>query len=252
MSKPIVFFDLETTGKSNNNDDVRIIEISAVKVNPETLEVIDTLYHKCNNDGVPIQPDATERHGMVEADLVGLPPFRAFAKETFDFFDGCDVGGYYCTVFDIPILYYSFIREGLTWDYRNVKNYDIYTLYRKYNSGKLGDVYKKFTGKDLEDAHHATADIDATLEVYKIMRGRQEEFEDADLTTFTENVDMAGKFKVRILENGKKEIILTFGKHKDRNVDDVDASYFKWMMNSDDFAVDTKYYAKMIYEKKEK
>ena len=75
MNKPIVFFDLETTGKSQNPDDVRIIEISAVKVNPETLEEIDKLYYKCNNDGVPIDPDATERHGLVEADLIGFPPF---------------------------------------------------------------------------------------------------------------------------------------------------------------------------------
>ena len=136
MSKPIVFFDLETTGKSKNPDDVRIIEISAIKVNPDTLEETDRLYHKCSNDGVPIDPDATERHGMVEADVAGYPPFSKYAKETFDFFQGCDVGGYYSSVFDIPILYYSFIREGLTWDYKNVKNYDVFTLYRRYNSNQ--------------------------------------------------------------------------------------------------------------------
>ena len=115
MRRPIVFFDLETTGKSQNPDDVRILEISAVKVNPETLEEIDKLYYKCNNDGVPIDPDATERHGLVEADLIGFPPFKEVAKQTFDFFNGCDVGGYYCSVFDIPILYYSFIRAGFTF-----------------------------------------------------------------------------------------------------------------------------------------
>ena len=181
MRRPIVFFDLETTGKSQNPDDVRILEISAVKVNPETLEVIDKLYYKCNNDGVPIDPDATERHGLVEADLIGFPPFKEVAKQSFDFFNGCDVGGYYCSVFDIPILYYSFIRAGFTWDYKTINNYDIYTLYRKFNSGKLADVYKKYTGKDLTDAHHATADIDATLEIYKEMRNRSEEFESSDL-----------------------------------------------------------------------
>lgn len=250
MSKPIVFFDLETTGKSQNPDDVRIIEISAVKVKPENLEIIDKLYFKCNNDGVPIQPDATERHGMVEADLVGFPPFRDVAKKSFEFFDGCDVGGYYCTVFDIPILYYSFIRSGITWNYKVVNNYDIYTLYRKYNSGKLGDVYKKFTGKDLNDAHHATADIEATLEIYRIMRERDEEFEAADLNTFSENLDMPGNFKIRILESGVKEIYVDFGKWKGSSIDKVDKSYFKWMMDNETFPVDTRHYAKMIYERK--
>ena len=251
MSKPIVFYDLETTGKTNNNyDDVRIIEISAQKVDPDTLEVLDTLYYKCNNDGVPIQPDATERHGMVEADLVGYPTFTSVAKNVFDFFEGCDVGGYYCSVFDIPILYYSFIRAGLTWNYKNLKNYDIYTLYRKFHSGKLIDVYKVYTGKDLNEAHHASADIEATLEVYREMRKKNEEFEEADLDYFNGRLDMPGNFRIRLLENGAKEVYVDFGKWKGVSVDKVDKSYFKWMMENDTFPADTRYYARMIYERK--
>lgn len=251
MSKPIVFFDLETTGKTQNNyEDVRIIEISAKKVDPDTLEEIDSLYFKCNNDGVPIAPDATERHGMVEADIADYPPFSVHAKEVFDFFQGCDVGGYYSSVFDIPILYYSFIRAGLTWDYKNVKNYDIFSLYRKYNSNHLCDVYKRLTGKDLNDAHHATADIEATLEIYKIMRGNDQEFEDSELNYFNDRLDMPGNFKIRILEDGVKEIYLDFGKWKGTSVDKVEKSYFKWIMENESFPVDTRHYARMIYERK--
>ena len=248
--KPIVFFDLETTGKSQNYDNVRIIEISAIKVNPETLDVIDTLYYKCNNGDVPIDPDATERHHMTEADLVGCPLFQEVAKPTFDFFQGCDVGGYYSSVFDIPILYYSFIRAGLTWDYKNTKNYDVFTLYRRYNSNKLGDVYKRLTGKDLEDAHHANADVEATLEIYKIMRGMDQEFEEAELDYFKDRLDLPGNFKIRILESGVKEIYVDFGKWKGSSIDKVDKSYFKWMMDNDTFPVDTRHYAKLIYERK--
>jgi len=252
MSKPIVFYDLETTGKNDDKDKVRIIEISAIKVDPETLDTIDTLYYKCSNDGVPIDPDATERHGMTEADLVGCPPFSAVAKKTFEFFQGCDVGGYYCSIFDNPILYYSFIRAGFTWDYKSLKNYDIYNLYKKFNPGKLKDVYKMYTGQDLEDAHHANADAEATLEVYKEMRKKQQEFEDADLNTYSDNVDMAGKFKFRLLENGKKDIYITFGKWKDTSIEKVDASYLKWMMENESFSIDTRHYAQKIYELKEK
>ena len=251
MNKPIVFFDLETTGKHANPDNVRIIELSAHKVNPDTLELIDKLYFKCNNDDVPIDPDATERHGIVEADLVGLPTFQSVAKSVFDFFQGCDVGGYYCSVFDIPILYYSFIRAGLTWDYKNLKNYDIFTLWRKYNSNKLGDVYKRLTGKDLEDAHQADADITATLEVYKILRGMNQEFEDVDLNYFMDRLDLPGNFKYRILEDGTKEIYVDFGKWKGTSIDKVDKSYFKWIMDNADFPVDTRHYAKLIYERKQ-
>ena len=249
MNRPIIFFDLETTGKAKNPNNVRIIEISAVKVNPDTLETIDTYYHKCNNDGVPIDPDATERHGMTEQDLIGLDTFQSIAKEVYDFFEGCDVGGYYCTIFDIPILYYSFIRAGISWNYKT-KVFDIYSLYRKYNSGKLGEVYERYTGKKLEDAHHANADVMATIEVYKEQRRRGEEFEESDLEVFDENLDMPGNFKIRLNESGVKEVYIDFGKWKGTTVDKVDTSYFKWIMENTDFPVDTRHYAKKIYEMK--
>lgn len=246
--KPIVFFDLETTGKSSNPDNVRIIEISAKKVDAETLDEIDNFYALCNNDRVPIDPDATERHGKTEKDLVGCPTFQSIAKDVYDFFDGCDVGGYYCTVFDIPILYYSFIRAGLVWKFKDLKNYDIYTLYRKFNSGKLSDVYNKYTGKVLEDTHEADADVAATIEVYRAQRKKCEEFEDADMDTFGDRLDMPGNFKVRILETGAKEVYIDFGKWKGTSVDKVEKSYFKWIMNNADFPADTRFYAKKIYE----
>ena len=246
--KPIVFFDLETTGKSNNPDNVRIIEISAKKVNPDTLEVIDNFYAKCNNEGVPIDPDATERHGIVESDLVGLPTFQSIAKSCFDFFDGCDVGGYYDTVFDVPILYFSFLRAGLRWDFKTPKNYDIYTLYRKYNSGKLAEVYNRYTGKTLDDAHEADADINATLDVYREMRNRGEEFEEAELDTYSDRLDMMGNFKTRITETGKKEHYIAFGKWKGTDLNKVDKSYFKWIAENQDFPSDTRYYARKLYD----
>ena len=252
MSKNIVFYDLETTGKSQNPNDVRIIEISAIKVNPDTLDIVDKIYYKCSNGAVKIDPDATERHGMTEADLVGCPTFQEVAGEVYEFFEGCDVGGYYCTVFDIPILYYSFVRAGYTWDYKNVKNFDIYTLFRKFYSGKLGDVYKRYTGKDLEDAHSADADVMATIEVYKQMREKEGDFDDEDLDTFSDRLDMVGNFRVRALEDGKKEIYIAFGKWKGTSVDKVDISYLKWMFEKGGFAADTTYYAKKIYDMRNK
>ena len=187
---------------------------------------------------------------MTEADLVGCPLFQEVAKQTFDFFDGCDVGGYYSSVFDIPILYYSFIRAGLNWNYKVLKNYDVFTLWRRYNSNKLGDVYKKLTGKELEEAHSANADVEATLEIYKILRGMDQEFEEAELDYFNDRLDMPGNFKFRILENGAKEIYIDFGKWKGTSVDKVDKSYFKWIMENETFPVDTRHYARMIYERK--
>lgn len=248
MSKNVIFFDLECTGADRNVDKIRIIEISAIKVDIDTLEEVDKLYYKCNNDGVPIAPDATARHGMYAEDLIGYPTFNEVAKDVYAFFKDCDLGGYYSTFYDAPILYSSFIRAGITWDYRSVKMYDIYTLWKKHHSGKLGEVYREYTGKELDHAHEAEADIKATIAIYREQRNRGEEFEgDDELFVYKDRVDMAGNFKIRENESGK-EIYLDFGKWKGTSANKVDPSYFKWMMDNDDFPTDTRHYAKKIYE----
>ena len=250
MSKYIVFFDLETTGVERDPNNVRIVEISAQKVDKETLEVVDTLYHRCNNDDVPIDPGATAVTGITEDDVKDCPTFASIAQEVFDFFDGCDIGGYNSTTFDVPIIYMSFLRAGINWNFRNIHNYDIYTLYKKYNSGKLTEVYKMYTGKEIENAHCATDDISATVDVYRHQRLLGQEFEESELQPYSENLDIAGNFKIRENENGVKEVYITFGKHKGKSIDEVDLAYFSWMAKSPDtFPLDTRHYAKKIYEK---
>lgn len=251
MKKHIVFYDLETTGIDRDANNIRIVEISAIKVDKLTLEEIDRIYYKCNNGDVHISIDATDKHGISEDDVKDLPTFHDIANDVFKFFDGCDLGGYYCTFYDNAVLYMSFLRAGINWNFRNLKIYDIYTLYKKYNTGKLIDVYKKYTGKDLVDAHEATADITATLEIYKQQRVLGEEFEDNELMVYQDNLDLAGNFKIRLNENGAKEVYIDFGKWKGKSIDQVDKNYFLWMYRSSDtFPMDTRYYAKKIYAKK--
>lgn len=249
MSK-IVFFDLETTGIERDPNNVRIVEISAIKVDTDTLEEIDRLYYKCNNGDVPISPGATAVHGISEEDVKDLPTFHMLAKDVYKFFEGCDIGGYYSTFYDVPILNMSFLRAGLNWNFRQLKNYDIYTLYKKIHTGKLVDVYKMYTGKELENAHCAIDDISATVDVYRKQRQLGEEFDEDDLTPYKLNVDMAGNFKIRVNDQGDKEIYIDFGKHKGKSIFNVDAAYYNWMANSPDtFPLDTRHYAKKIYEK---
>ena len=247
--RPVIFFDLETTGNMSNH--VRIIELAAKKVDIDTLEIVDSLYYKLNNDGIPIEKEAFEKHQISEDDVKDLPTFTDAAKEVYDFFKDCDLGGYYCTLFDNVVLFQSFLRAGIHWDFKNLKVYDIFTLYKKYNSGKLSDVYQKYTGKELVDAHQADTDIMATLDIYRSQRKLGEEFDDEELEVYKDHLDMAGNFRVRLNENtGAKEIYLNFGKHKGKTIDQVDKTYFQWMVNnSEGFPVDTRYFAKKVLVK---
>lgn len=247
--KDIVFFDLETTGAPNNPEKARIIEISGIKVN-ENLDIVDEIYFKCNNDGVPIELDAFERHGIPESDLIDCPTFTEVAPTVFKFFEGCDIGGHYCTFYDAPILYESFLRAGLTWNFRELKVYDTYTIHKKYNSGKLGELYKKYTGKDLENAHSANADTMATIEVFKFQKEHNEILDDTELSAYNDRIDIRGNFMIGYKENGERYIYIPFGKWKGKPVDEIDPSYLDWMANSADaFPIDTRHYARQIATK---
>ena len=249
--RDVIFYDLETTGLSRNPANIRIIEIAAIKVDIETLEEKDRFVRRCNNDGVKISPEAYEKCGISEEDVAGLKTFTEIAGEVFEFFKGCDVGGYYSTFYDNPVLYTSFMRAGYDWDFRNLKVYDIYTLYKKYHSAHLNDVYKSYTGKELIDAHQAFADISATIEIYKNQRNLGEEFEKSELNVYEKNLDISGNFKLKTNEMGVKELYVDFGKWRGYPVDKVDNDYFRWMYESPTiFPLDTRYYAKKIYERR--
>lgn len=250
--KNIVFFDLETTGAQKNPALIRIIEIYGIKVN-EKLETVGTIYFKCNNDGIPIEQDAFERHGILESDIADCPTFNEVAPTVFNFFNGCDVGGHYCTSFDIPILYESFLRAGLVWNFRELKVYDTYTIYKKFNSGKLGELYKRYTGKDLENAHTADADTMATLEVYKYQVENGQELEDSELKVYSERLDIMGNFLIGYKPNGEKYIYIPFGKYKGKPVEEIDQSYLEWIANNEEgFPMDTRNYARQLIAKLKK
>lgn len=246
--RPVIFFDLETTGKDKDTNNIRIIQIGAIKYkDTENWEEIDRLSCFFNNGDVPIQNGAIEVHGITPDMVKGYPTFHEKAKEVYDFFDGCDVGGYNNSFFDNSVLFLSFLRAGIKWDYRNLKVYDILNLYRKYHNAKLTYVYKLYTGEDLVEAHDAMNDIEATVEVYKRMKNRGEDFENDELNFYSDRLDIIGDFKIRKNEKGETEPYYGFGAHKGKSVEEVGMSYLKWMIETaNKFPLDTIHVAKQL------
>ena len=238
FEKPIVFFDLETTGLNISED--RIIEFCAVKVIGDTTE---RLYYRLNNCNVPIAPEATEKHGINESDLINEPVFADVAIEILSFLDDCDLGGYNILGFDLPLLTEEFYRAGIPFNHRKHRILDGYAILKYYEPSTLESIYKKYTGKTLENAHTAEADVLATIEVVKAQLSIYETPDTIDeLEKLTarrdEIVDLAGKYK---LKNG--EITVNFGKHFGKNVKDVyksDPGYFEWLQGANGFTSETK------------
>lgn len=238
ITKPVVFFDLETTGTSVTND--RIVEISYLKVFPDGREISKT---SRVNPGIPIPPQATSVHHISDEDVKDCPTFAQIAREIANVFEGSDIAGFNSNRFDIPMLAEEFLRAGVDFDFSKHRFIDVQVIFHKMEQRTLTAAYKFYCGKDLDDAHSAAGDTRATYEVLKAQLDRYDNLQNdvkwlSDYTSFTRNVDFSGHF---IYDDNGKEII-NFGKYKGRSLAEVikrDPSYYDWIMKSD-FPLNTK------------
>ena len=232
LKRPIVFFDLETTGVDTSKD--RIVEISMIKIMPDGEEFVRT--RKINPE-MPIPPEATAVHGITDEDVKDQPTFRQVAKSLAQFIQGCDFGGFNSNRFDLPVLVEEFLRVGVDVDLKRRKFVDVQNIFHKKEQRTLVAAYKFYCEKDLTDAHSAEADTRATYEVLCSQLDRYDDLEnDIDfLAEFSERdktVDYAG----RILYNEKGEEVFGFGKYRGQKVEEVfqrEPSYYAWMMEGD-------------------
>ena len=232
LKKPIVFFDLETTGVDVAND--RIVEISLHKVMPEGKEETKTLRI---NPEMPIPAQVTEIHGISDEDVKDEPTFNIVAKDVAKFIEGCDLAGYNSNKFDIPLLAEEFLRVGVDVDLKKHRFIDVQVIFHKMEQRTLSAAYKFYCKKDLDNAHSAEADTIATYEILKAQIDRYAELNNdvEELSKFSshnKNADFAG----RIVFNDEEEEVFNFGKYKGQTVESVlekDQGYFSWMLNSD-------------------
>ena len=249
ITKPIVFFDLETTGLNTQQD--RIVEICMIKVHPDGER--EELYSRVNPT-IPVPERAAEIHGLDDVMLSMEPTFAEIAPKVKSFIEGCDLGGYNIVKFDIPLLSEELSRAGINHSFRQHKVFDSYLIWVKCESRDLTGAVKRFLGEDMVDAHRAKADVEATG---KILMKQLKEFGDAfesaseladETSGLKDKLDFAGKF----VKNDNNQIVITFGKHKDKPVQQInteDNGYLKWMFEVADFPTETKLLAKQIYEK---
>ena len=232
LKRPIVFFDLETTGVDTAKD--RIVEISMVKVMPDGEEITRT---RRINPQMHIPEQATAIHGIKDEDVANEPTFAQIAKSLAQFIEGCDFGGFNSNRFDLPMLVEEFLRVGVDIDFKKRKFVDVQNIFHKMEQRTLVAAYKFYCDKDLTEAHSAEADTKATYEVLKAQLDRYPDLQNdvaalAEFSTRNETADYAG----RILYNEKGEEIFGFGKYKGRLVSQVfqeEPSYYAWMMNGD-------------------
>ncbi len=232
LKRPIVFFDLETTGVDTAHD--RIVEISMVKIMPNGEQIVKT---RRINPEMHIPEESTAVHGITDDDVRDCPHFAQIAKSLAQFLEGCDFGGFNSNRFDLPVLVEEFLRAGVDVDFKRRRFVDVQNIFHKLEQRTLVAAYKFYCGKDLTDAHSAQADTMATYEVLKAQLDRYPQLENdidalAEFSSRGETADYAG----RIGYDDKGVEVFAFGKYKGRSVERVfeeDPSYYSWMMNGD-------------------
>ncbi|SFU32947.1 DNA polymerase-3 subunit epsilon [Pustulibacterium marinum] len=232
LSKPICFFDLETTGTDITKD--RIVEISILKVFPNGNKESKTWLV---NPEMKIPDQVIAVHGISNEKVANEPTFKELAKQVYSMIKDCDLGGYNSDRFDIPLLAEEMLRAEVDFDMKNTVAVDVQTIFHKMEQRTLSAAYKFYCGKSLEDAHSAAADTNATYEVLKSQLDRYDELENniKSLSAFTKRRNTAD-FAGFIAFNKDGEEVFTFGKHKGKKVDDIldtEPGYFGWVMNAD-------------------
>ena len=232
LSKPICFFDLETTGIDITKD--RIVEISILKVYPNGNKESKTWLV---NPTIPIPKAASDVHGITDERVAGEPTFKELAKQIHNMIKDSDLAGYNSDRFDIPLLAEEMLRAEVDFDLGNRVSVDVQTIFHKMEQRTLSAAYKFYCGKDLIDAHTASADTNATYEILKAQLDRYDNLENniKKLSEFTYLKQIAD-FAVFIGYNDKGEEIFTFGKHKGKRVEDIfdeEPGYFGWLLGAD-------------------
>lgn len=258
LKKPLIIFDLETTGLDLVKD--KIIQIAYIKVYPDGKEERDCLFI---NPGVKIPKEVTAITGISDEMVADKPTFKELSSQLLSIFDGCDIAGFNSNHFDVPLLAEEFLKAGIDFDFSKCRLIDVQTIFHKMERRNLEAAYEFYCGRKMKDdfpPHQADNDTEAT---YRVLQGQLDMYsperqESADrqlvndieaLAAFSKtnnNVDFAGRIIWKETENaaGEKvrQEVFNFGKYKGISVAEVlrrDPGYYGWILNGD-FTYNTK------------
>lgn len=267
LKRPLVIFDLETTGTDLSKD--RIVEIAMIKVHPDGTvekkpEQRGAEHRLLINPGMPIPLESSLIHGIYDEHVQDKPTFKQYAKSMADFLEGSDLGGYNSNRFDVPVIAEEFLRAGVDFDLESRNLIDVQNIFHKMEQRTLRAAYKFYCGKTIEGAHEALPDTEATLEVLLAQLEKYEHTvvdvsDDETVGPVPRDMEALAEFcqrqpfadpAGRFVYGPDEAVLFNFGQHKGKRVTEVlteNPGYFGWMMGAD-FPAYTKKVLKRVHE----
>ncbi|UAY53905.1 3'-5' exonuclease [Arachidicoccus terrestris] len=245
LTQPLAFFDIESTGINPATD--RIVELAIIRINPDGEKA---RFRRLVHPGISIPKESSDIHGITDEMVRDAPSFKDIATEVAVFLENCDLGGYNSNRFDVPLLVEEFLRAGVPFSMSNRRLLDVQKIYHKMEPRTLSAAYQFYCQKSLEDAHTATADVEATWEVLQAQIDKYPAIGHTmnSILQFTGEdkiVDMARRFVFK-----GEEIIFNFGKYKGKAAHIIfkeEPQYYDWMMRGD-FPLHTKQVISEIFQ----
>ncbi|NNE46856.1 MAG: 3'-5' exonuclease [Rhodothermales bacterium] len=234
LERPLVFFDLETTGIDVEQD--HVIEIACLKVFPDRQkQKFETLV----NPGRFLTPEISELTGITDEHLVKAPRFAEIADELSNILANSDLAGYNAVKFDLPVLRNEFGRIDKPFPCPpDVVVLDAFEILRHHEQRNLAWTFKYYLGTEMPDAHRAMGDVAATED---IMREQILRYELRGTPA-----EIVSKLRYPFLDSGRRlkvdgeHVIVCFGKHRGktlRELTESDPGYVVWMTENLDTEV---------------
>lgn len=240
LHRPLVSFDLETTGLDVQND--RVVEICCVTLKPDGSR---STWVKRINPQQPIHPAATAVHGITDADVADAPVFAAIADELMAVCAGADLTGFNIERFDLPMLRCEFGRLGKTFPHAHTSILDSCRIFFRKEPRDLSAALRTYCGRELVGAHGAEADATAALDV---LLGQVARYDDLPRDVYNLHIYchpqkpewLDGEGKV-VWSSG--EATLSFGKHRNkslRTLSQEQPDYLRWLVQDSNFSSEVK------------
>jgi len=247
LTRPLVMLDEETTGL--NTTEARIVEIGfqiwtaaglekewRSLINPEisipeeasrTNHITDASMKLCNRCAKD-----RESHPLPDCEeFKPVPRFRDIAASLAKGFTNVDFAGKNVR-YDLRVLSSEMVRVGVPWNYVGARIIDADRLEQLGEPRTLSHLYEKHTGKKMENAHEALADVRGTTEIIVAQMRKY--------SALPRSLDMLHELQWPgwIDENGKFKFVngvatCMFGKWRDRPMKAIEPSYWDWICRSD-------------------
>ena len=247
LRRPLLFFDLETTGIDVVTS--RIVQIALLQVFEDgSSREWDSLV----NPTVPIPPATTAVHGITDEMVKDAPTFQELAPLLAPIFLESDLGGYNSTHFDVPMLLEEFARVGYKINLDEHVLLDAHLIFTQKEPRTLTAAYRYYCQSELENAHSAMADTRAAAEVLVAQLQKYDDLPSdiRELGNYCNNGQRILDFSNRLAYNENNEVIFNFGKYKGQVVREVfkqNDGYYGWIMQAD-FSVQVKEIVSKIYK----